>query len=121
MSQDQDGKVVTAAEGAAQGETPKLRSHVTVIRQITYEGDAEHVEGHLRSWALEDGLYVGPQGTFTIRVQTAQPDLQEPQWLVEARNAKTAAIQEAVQKAQREASAGLVNPHTGRPFPRKVN
>lgn len=122
MSDNNDAPTVkTAAEGAAQGQTPKLRDHVTVIRQLTYEGDAEHVEQHLKNWALEDGLYVGPQGTFTLRVQSAQPDIQEPLWLVDARNAKVGAIQEKVQQEQREKASALVNPHTGKAFPRRVN
>lgn len=119
MSQDE--KVTTAAEGAAQGQTPKLRDHVTVIRQLTYEGDAGHIEQHLKNWALDDGLYVGPQGTFTLRVQSTQPDVQGPKWLSEERQRKAGQLQEKIQQEQREKASALVNPHTGSPFPRKVN
>ena len=116
--QDEQGSVngspFEGAEAAPAAATlPKLRPHLTVIRQITYQGDAEAIRGQL-ALSLPDGLLLAGQGTFTIRVETADPREDAPQWLGEVKGEIELRVKNLQAQAQREKSV-IVSPHTLRP------
>ena len=119
--QDEQGSVNGSPfEGAGEGTAPaaatlpKLRPHLTVIRQITYQGDAEAIRAQL-ALSLPDGLLLAGQGTFTIRVETAEPREDAPQWLGEVKGEIELRVKNLQAQAAREKAPLILNPHTLRP------
>lgn len=103
-------------EPATPNETRKeeMVPHLTVVRQITYQGNKPAIEATLAN-ALPDGLFIlaTPGGTpvGTIKVQTAEPEEIVPEWLGVV---KADLIAKAQQRAQQQGPT-ILNPHTLKP------
>jgi hypothetical protein len=96
---------------------PRLRPHLTVIRQITYQGDDEAIRKQL-DLSLPDGIFLSEHGLYSILVETAplrevQPDHigVVKQELYERFQAQQARAEQAAQAAK----STILNPHTLRP------
>ena len=116
--QDEQGSVngspFEQSQAQEQPKLPQLRPHLTVIRQITYQGDAEAIKAQL-ALSLPDGLLLAGQGTFTIRVETADPREDAPQWLGEVKGEIELRVKNLQAQAAREKAPLILNPHTLRP------
>lgn len=115
MSDNHDGPI-NGTEPELPNETRKdeMIPHLTVVRQITYQGNKPAILKVLEA-ALPDGLFIlaTPGGTpvGTIKVQTAEPEEIVPEWLGVV---KADLIAKAQQRAQQQGPT-ILNPHTLKP------
>jgi hypothetical protein len=100
-------------QGQTPPKLPRLRPHLTVIRQITYQGDDEAIRKQL-DLSLPDGLFLAEHGLYSILVETAPLREVEPDHIGIVKQELYEKFQAQQAKAE-QLKPTILNPHTLRP------